>query len=514
MTPTRSFLLDNVNPLRGINAQRLIELLEMGQRGFYSRLQWLFYFVEKRDPMVRAVKRRLLSSLRGLDWNIKIPDKLEADKKEIAEKQQNDLRAAYDKVGNLRDALNFLALADLRGYSHLEKVYNGATAAPIEDLDPWTIVELRIVEQWFWAREGSYGPWLYNKDASETNRGDAIDPANFIIREVDDAADEIFAEHAIKRKVNDADWDGFLEDYGIPPMFIIGPPNVPKDREAEYQKMAEAAVSAQRGYLPNGATLESPSATGSGGAGVFAERLKYIDEQIVIAGTSGQLTVLAESGSGTLAGEAQKKAFDEIAQAIADEVSEIMQQQFDKPFLSRTHKDEPVLAYFELTKVDAEKAGKILKDAKDAADAGFAIDEQELSEKTGYTMRFVGKSGPTLNLQRPQKTQGAQPASVSEQPGSPVTQQPVAPAAPSTPVSDPEKLNTLLANTQRQLAEANAADLIPLQRALETAIADPTPEKLQTLLDQLPELQTQLGTSSADVLQRALSAALATGLTS
>jgi phage gp29-like protein len=365
----RIFSLDSINPLHG----------------FYSRLQWFFYFIEKRDPLVRAVKRRLLSALASLDWNIKQVDVSEdAQKKGLSEKQAKDLRAAYDKIDNLRLALTFLALADLRGFSHLEKIYagNGQSGS-----DPWGIIELRIVEQWFWAREGSRGPWLYNGEAMDTNRGAAIDPAKFIIREVDDPADEIFAELGIKRKVNDADWDGFLEDYGIPAQFIIGPPNVPRHKEAEYQRVAEQAISAARGYLPNGASLASPSAGGAGGAGVFSERLKYIDEQIVIAGTAGQLTVLAESGSGTLAGSAQKEAFDEIAQAIANDISGVLQEQFDKPLLARMHPNEPVLAYFEFAKVDTKETSKVLEDAGKAAAAGFVIDEKELSEKTGYKLK-------------------------------------------------------------------------------------------------------------------------------
>lgn len=379
-----NFYLDSVNPLRGASASSVIDLLEAGQRGFYAQLQWLFYFVEKRDPIARAVKRRLLSSLAGLDWNIKQADTGDnKPKKTIAEKQAKDLRAAYEKIDNLRQALTFLALADLRGFSHLGKIYASTGN------DPWLINELRIVEQWFWAREGSRGPWRYNREAMDSNRGTPIEPAQFIIREVDDPADEIFSVLAIQRKVNDSDWDGFLEDYGIPPMFIVGPPNVPRDREAEYQRVAELAVKAARGYLPNGSDLKSPSAGGAGGAGVFRERLKYIDAQIVIAGTSGKLTVLAESGSGTLAGSAQKEAFDEIAQAIANEISSVMQEQFDKPFLARTHQGEPVLAYFEFAKVETQQTSKVLEDAGKAADAGFAIDEKELSEKTGYKLRKI-----------------------------------------------------------------------------------------------------------------------------
>jgi hypothetical protein len=400
MIQLNRFALEGINPLRDLDLRALISRIEAGERGYYSILQWTYRWIEKTNPTVRAVKKRLMSSLGALKWDIKLADTGDdAEKKTAAEAQAKELRAAYDAIANLRDALNFLALAELRGFSHLEKIYAGAQPlnSLTSQLDPWSVIELRVVEQWYWARNGHYSRWLYNSDARETNAGDPIDLANYVIHEIDDPADEIFSRLAVQQRVNDADWDGFLEDYGVPPMFIILPPNVPKEREAEYQRAAELAVSRARGSLPNGSILTSPSATGSGGAGVFKERLEYLDGQIVIAGTAGKLNVLAQSGSGTLAGGAQKEAFDEIAQAIADQISGVMQKQFDLPLLKRKFPDQPVLAYFEFAAVDEEETGKLLTDAKTAHDAGYRMDEADLSEKTGYKLTYMEPAPPPTN---------------------------------------------------------------------------------------------------------------------
>jgi hypothetical protein len=420
------FALEGINPLRGLDLPGLIRRIEAGERGYYGMLQWTYRSFEGRDPIIRAVKRALIASLGSLKWDIKLPEGIDDDasKKQLAEKQEKDLRAAYDAITNLRAALNFLALSDLRGFSHLEKVYAGAinkkTSRPFdEEREPWDVIELRLVEQWFWAKAGFYGPWLYNRTAKETNTGESIDLANYVIHTVDDPADPIFAELGTKRRVNDADWDGFLEDYGVPPMFIVLPPNVPKEREAEYQRAAELAVSRARGSLPNGASLESPTGTGSGGAGVFAERLGYLDEQIVLAGTSGKLTVLTESGSGTLAGGAQKESFDDIAQAIADQISGVMQAQFDKPLLARLYPNEPALAYFEFAAVDKEQTAKVLGDAKTAHEAGYRMEDGEISEKAGYKLTYVGdaRAGAQKNGENSQLT--AAPATAGPAPAQP-----------------------------------------------------------------------------------------------
>jgi phage gp29-like protein len=513
MISTTRFYLENINPLRGLDLEGLVSLIESGERGYYARLQWLFYMIEKRDPMVRAVKRRLISSLASLKWDIKIEEEVdESDpaKLKLAQDQAATLKEAYRKISNLQAALNFLALAELRGFSHLEKVYKtpGDEAAP----DAWDVVELRVVEQWFWTRSGRYSPWQYNRYAQETNVGEAIDPRHYIIRTIDDPADEVFAELVVKRKVSDADWDGFLEDYGIPPLFITLPPNVPKEREAEYQRAAELAVSAARGSLPNGAQLTTPSAGGSGGAGVFKERLEYLDGQIVVAGTSGKLTVLAESGSGTLAGGAQKEAFDEIAQAIADQISSTMQEQFDKAILESAYPDQPILAYFEFSAVDEANIAKHADNAVKFGQAGYAIDDAFLTEKTGYPVRYVGAQAAHTN-----RPDGTRPIGVSAEPGSgeeksssstpaaPKTEAPKstptpAAAATETPVN---RVAASVGVAPQFLAPGKSIIDNLLARAADDSISvDELTAAAEDLLKTLPELaeQTDLG-SVIDALQ-------------
>ena len=60
------------NPLRGLTMSRVVQELEMGQRGDLSMLQWLYHFIEKRDATLRGAKRRILSALTKLDWKIKV----------------------------------------------------------------------------------------------------------------------------------------------------------------------------------------------------------------------------------------------------------------------------------------------------------------------------------------------------------------------------------------------------------------------------------------------------------
>ncbi len=91
-------------------------------------------------------------------------------------------------------------------------------------------------------------------------------------------------------------------------------------------------------------------AGGGGGAGKapFRDHLDYLDKQITLLGTGGLLTMLTESGSGTLAGGAHQQAFDQVAKGDAVLISEALQRDFDKPLLDQYFPGWPVEAGFAL----------------------------------------------------------------------------------------------------------------------------------------------------------------------
>jgi len=86
------------------------------------------------------------------------------------------------------------------------------------------------------------------------------------------------------------------------------PPDIPAEREAEYQAQAEAIIGDARGTVPNGTKIHTVD-SGARGQNPFAEHLRYQDELIVLAATGGKLTALTDSGTGTLAGGAASARF-------------------------------------------------------------------------------------------------------------------------------------------------------------------------------------------------------------
>ena len=385
---------DKYNPLRGLSLPKLVSLLEAGERGAYADLQWFYHYMERSDAMIHAVIQRRRAALLACDWDIRLcpPEAGEAriQKSEsriqkktgdqiLAEEQAAFLREAYDRVENFRDAVSFLFSGLFRGYAHLEKHFTPSGL----------VTRLEPVEQWFWVRDGLFGAWEYNQNArSGAARGMMVDSENFLVFE-SVPLNRMLAVLYLRKNLSQKDWDSFLEVYGIPSIFLVVPPNTPETKEAEYHKVAQEIMSDGRGYLPYGSDVKFVN--GGGNKPPFLEHIDYIDRQITLAATGGLLTMLAESGSGTLAGNAHSDTFLQIARGDAALLSGLFQEQFDTPLMREYFPGQPILAYFEFAPPAADEVSRVVKDAVELAKAGVRMDLGELEEKTGYRLAASGR---------------------------------------------------------------------------------------------------------------------------
>ena len=363
---------DAANPLRGLNMQRLVTLQESGERGEYADLMWFYYYMERSDAMIHSVIQRRRAALLSLDWDVRIVS--QEDDNPLAQEQADFLRMVYDNIDNFREAVSFLFTGFFRGFAHLEKHWS--TGGLIERLEP--------VEQWFWVRDGLFGDWEYNAGAtSGCRRGVPIEKENFVLLETA-ALDRILSVLYLRKNLSQTDWDAFLSVYGIPSIFLVGPPNADEAKQKEYQAIAEQILSNGRGFLPHESDIKF--VTGGGEKPPFQEQIKYLDEQITIAATGGLLTMLAQPGSGTLAGSAHQDSFLQIAKSDAVTLAGVLQNAIDVPLLAEFFPGQPPLAYFEFSPGLNHATSQVVQDAIDLKTAGMQIDPAELSEKTGYTL--------------------------------------------------------------------------------------------------------------------------------
>ncbi len=325
-----------VNPLRGVTLESIVSKIELGEKGSFADVQWFYQAMERSDALIATVIGRRRAALLSCSWDV-LAEQQPGDPV-LAREQASYLRDCYDAVENLKEAVAFLATCAFRGYAHVEKHYAEDGSGRVIRLEP--------VEQWFWVRDGMFGDWAYNRDAkSGEQRGERIERGNFVIVEAPLALDRILAVQYFKRNLAMTDWTAFLDTYGIPSTYLVGPPGLSGDRYLEFVEAAKNLVKDGRGFLPNGSDIKYVTG-GNAGRPPFRDHLDYLDKQITLLGTGGLLTMLTESGSGTLAGSAHQEAFNQVAKSDAVMVSEALQRDFDKPRLERAFPGWPVEASF------------------------------------------------------------------------------------------------------------------------------------------------------------------------
>ena len=55
-----------------MNLNRLVSLLDAGERGQYADLQWMYHYMERSDVMIHAVLQRRRAALLSVDWDVRI----------------------------------------------------------------------------------------------------------------------------------------------------------------------------------------------------------------------------------------------------------------------------------------------------------------------------------------------------------------------------------------------------------------------------------------------------------
>lgn len=366
---------EQFNPLVGLDMKRARTLLEFAQRGDFADLQWTYKFMEERFPALFALIERCTSPLLEMEWTVTPMEEdtlPEGATPEQAAKQAKYLSDCYGRIRNLEDAIEHISMAKFRGYAHLQLHDENADG----EIDCF-----EILDQWNFVRKGLHGNWFWNPDALQTGwqslpkeneikhsgeidstEAQGMDRAEFIIRDVKRPVNPISLLAYIRWSMGKKDYAGFIEIFGIPGGVVIGPPNVPFDKESAFQTAAADIAQGGSGYIPHGGDYKANDA--ARGVNPFKEFLRGEVEDVVLTGTGGLLTMLTESGSGTLAGEAHTDTFNKIARSEAKKISAVFQRDFDKQMLAAEFENHPVLAYFELKSMD-ETAAETLKFKRD-----------------------------------------------------------------------------------------------------------------------------------------------------
>lgn len=366
---------EQYNPLQGLSLRRAVELASAYFRGDMADLQWTYFFIEQTDADLLALIELRLGRLVEMDYNIQTEE--DADEK-LAQDQRAFLEEKFYRIDNLTEAIEHLGMAPFRGHAHCEKWMEGGELTHLELVDQWNVV-----------RDGLVGGWKYNPSARSTSYralGDEVimPPENFLFRQVRRPINRLALYKFVRDNLANVDWDAFNAIFGIPSGVVTGPPDVPADKEDQYEAAANDIAEGGSGYLPHGAGYTQNKAPG--GTNPFKERLEYLSQKLVLAGTGGKLTMLTEAGSGTLAGGAHADVFATIASADARRISEVFNRQLVKGWLDEAFPGQKQVAYFALAANEETDVSQIIEDISKLSTAGFQVEPEEASARTGYTL--------------------------------------------------------------------------------------------------------------------------------
>jgi len=399
---------DFYNPFRHLNIQRAISMMEFFRRGWFADLEWMYSYLEQNHDTLMALMGRRLDAIAEMDWDIRIADDHPEFDETLADEQASALRGVYDNMDNLTGeggAIEHLATSVFRGFAHVE-IQGDRNAPHLEPVMQWNIV-----------RDGYRGLWKYNPDSrlcgfESLPDNLIIDPQNFLIAENHRHIDWIALLIFLRKNLAVKDWAGFIEIYGIPSGVITMAQNAPQDPQgkAQWEQAAKSVAEGGSGAIPFGSAYtpnDSPRGTDP-----FTPYLKYLDEQLILIGTGGKLTMLTESGSGTLAGGAHEDTFQQIAKAHGKRIAGVFNVQFDRQFLADNFPGQPVLAYWQFA--EESDVDAICAQVTALSGAGLKVDAEEIGERTGYTLEdkpepvpMVGKPGEPSKPGQPKDTSQA-----------------------------------------------------------------------------------------------------------
>lgn len=441
------------NPLSGLNPAKVRRLYELYREGKYADVQLAWDALEEYDDMLGTVLERRQSALGEMEWDVLIDARAvgeDAAMQELAEAQQDFITRRLRGVENLSDAIKWLGMANFRRYSALEVFSMGSG-------ERWL-----PIHHWLLCRPALEGAWCYN-EAAETSctRVEPIDMSAVILREVARPID-LVAMFLISAKEAAIDgWDSFLEVFGNPALFFKMPPGTSDERRDEYASIIKEISSDGAGVYPDGGEIHTVE-TSAANADAFSSRAEWCDKALVRRATGGLLTVLAESGSGTLAGSAHMEAFRQIAANDAISIAECINRQYVRRRLAAQFPGEPVLVYFTLTQpVINDRAATVNMLCQLAGQRWRATDEA-VSEEVGVEVHTeeVQSTNDDLRFEN----------------SAPAAQEPVMNIGTEVPCSDGVVAN---ANSDLEDAVDDATPLSDRELAAFAALKHPNRERME-----------------------------------
>ncbi len=372
------------NKLPLLTPEEAVRLFEEYRRGDFARIQLFWDAMEERDEDMCAVIAARIGGIEDL------PPRIEADADAVAadptlatlaEQQAAHLRTRLAAVANLQEAIAHLAMSDFRGVAALE-ICGTPTLQRWEVIEPWCLI-----------RPARRGPWLYNPTATPgAVTGEALDPACVIIAEA--RALDLPAMFLLCAKYHSTSgWDAFLDVFGNPSLFLELPPQTTPQMAQEYDAIVRQIIGEGRGTIPSGSKFQTVE-TGQNSADSFAARAEWCKKALITLALGGTLTMMSESGTGTLAGSAHTDSLTRLITATARRISRAVDTQWAAPILRTAFPGKPILAHFTLRAEEERDTAAAAQLLATLAGAGYTVTEAQAEELLGFPVTYHAPAAP------------------------------------------------------------------------------------------------------------------------
>ncbi len=335
------------------------------KRGAYARQMLIWKEILYSDGMLGMLYNRLIDNVASQSWTIEV-----ANDSPEAEEQRAKLESFYDSISNLSGSFGSLATAIFFGYAHLQLVS-----------DEWGN-RFDFVDQTYWVRPGVLNDWQFNPEARMgTNRGESVEEETLVVLEHPFPILFPASQATFERTHAKMIWDNHSDRYGSAPAIITAPPNASRETMDLLAQACEELKSGASVVLPQGAEAKPLDASNIN-ENYFKSRIDMADRDQVRFVMAGTLTVLNESGSGTLAGNAHQDSWNAVVQGVCSKVAEAFNKVICPLVLGNVKPLARLKITFEPVRSPLEKA----QEQKTLHDAGIQPEREEIEAKLGTTL--------------------------------------------------------------------------------------------------------------------------------
>lgn len=390
MTVQRDKWLAYEQPLDGLDIKTAADALREGQRGAYSRLQWIWEQLEPRNTHLATCIERRFSALKKIPWDIRPKDGLSDIEASLADGQVRTLTDFANSIENLGEAIEALAQATFRHYRHIQL------------LDTGNSLRLEPTDSWNWCRKGIKGEWRWNPKATYgVTEGEDLPPGvtmdNIITRVCARPIDMSAMMLVLDIRNAKAQWMVYNGRYGTPPLYIVMPEGINPGTKDAYIQFAKSCISNAAGVLPPGSDVKTVT-PGTSTPDTFSRIIDMSQAEIVLRCTGGLMTMLTAPGAGTSTdtGNAHQDAFDDLADAEAEEIAALLQDRLFAPVLAQYHPGQPVYAEFVIRRPDSADTLESVQSIAALAAAGYRTSDQQVAELTGLDVQTSLPASPSV----------------------------------------------------------------------------------------------------------------------